>query len=114
MRYFILNTVMPDPDPAPPAFITMGDPASPEGIPLRERGMTPFLDNPMYFFDILESNSGFKLNRRDGYVIIKRELSAKFLLNVYWESLVLLHFIYLLLNINFFAFSFYNIGDLFP
>jgi len=45
------------------AFITMGDPAAPEGIPLGERGMTPFLDNPMYFFDILESNSGFQLNR---------------------------------------------------
>jgi len=51
---------MPDPDPASPAFVTMGDTASPEGIPLGERGMTPFLDNPMYFFDILESNSGFK------------------------------------------------------
>ena len=51
---------MPDPDPASPAFVTMGDTASPEGIPLGERGMTPFLDNPMYLFDILESNSGFK------------------------------------------------------
>jgi len=56
LRYFILDTVMPDPDPASPAFVTMGDTASPEGIPLGERGMTPFLDNPMYFFDILESN----------------------------------------------------------
>jgi len=25
---------MPDPDPPSPAFITMGDPASPEAIPL--------------------------------------------------------------------------------
>ena len=31
---------MPDPDPASPAFIKMGDPASPDGIPLGERGMT--------------------------------------------------------------------------
>ena len=51
---------MPDPDPAPPALITMGDPASPEGIPLGERGMTPFL-TPLRTY--IEPDSGYKATK---------------------------------------------------
>ncbi len=40
----IFNTVIPRPGVVSPAQLGIGDPASPEGIPLGKRGMTHFLN----------------------------------------------------------------------